>query len=292
MACSTGCDAISIFEVSSRHISCCGPQSMFDSRDLRISRRDQDHLWQTSSLDEISAEIVERPTVRTIIYVHGNWLDRCEAKVRAQLLCSRIQATCNDQPYRLILFSWPSQREPHPVQDIRQHAACTELQGTLLADFVSTLPSVDRVSFIGFSLGGRVITSALHQYACRIGVEHSSSMFNVSLIAAAIDRCWLVPGNKHGRSMEVIGHLVNLYNSRDPVLRRFRFIDTLARPVAAGLTGFPNIGDPRSSEPLAGHSRLQQYDCSAYLGLTNDEKSYFYKCPCFRHAIENLFSMH
>ena len=52
--------------------------------------------------------------------------------------------------------------------------------------------------------------------------------------ARAFDSSALAPGGKFSEAMKSIDHLVNLYNSRDPILRRFRFFDRQNEPVAAG----------------------------------------------------------
>ena len=79
-----------------------------------------------------------------------------------------------------------------------------------------------------------------------------------------------------------------MYNSRDPVLRRYRFIDRPTRPIAGGLVGFEGIGDPRVTSPLAGQIKVKQYNCGGVIGTTHSEKSYFGECPYFRVMIDHL----
>jgi hypothetical protein len=242
------------------------------------------------------------PNRLTIFYVHGNWMTRDNSRGRVQFLCRLIRCQTN-APFRMIMLSWPSQREKHPVHDIRENANCADIQAFHLAWLMRQLPPEEKVSVMGFSFGGRVVTGALHliaggcilghslnDYAGRELVEcDTTRKYRVSLCAPAIDRQWLEPNSRHGRAMSSIDHLVNLYNSRDPVLRRFRFVD-LARPIAAGFSGFPNVGDPRQTTPFTRQDRIEQYDCSDVLGGTHDERSYYTKCSCFRRAILNLFS--
>ncbi len=69
-------------------------------------------------------------------------------------------------------------------------------------------------------------------------------------------------------AMQNVEELVNIYNSRDPVLRRFRFIDRVTTPIAAGFSG---LADPRATQPLQADARIAQYDCGEAVGTSHDE---------------------
>ncbi len=166
----------------------------------------------------------------------------------------------------------------------------------------SITASTSRVSILGFSFGARTVTGALEleaggkvlcrtSLACDNGDEIDISnvpVHRVSLIAPAIDKNWLSPRGKYSHAMSRIDHLVNLYNSRDPVLRRFRFIDSVARPIAAGFAGLDAVADPPSTTPLEGQDRVEQFDCGGAIGVTHSELSYYTECSHFRTAIDNL----
>ncbi len=72
-------------------------------------------------------------------------------------------------------------------------------------------------------------------------IEHQN--IRVSLIAPAFDRNELNAGGDYELAMSRVERLVNLYNSSDPVLKRFRFID-VGSPVAAGFLGINARGNP------------------------------------------------
>ncbi len=82
--------------------------------------------------------------------------------------------------------------------------------------------------------------------------------------------------------------MVNLYNSRDPVLRRFRFISRLGDPIAAGFRGFGPIYDPRSTSPLTANDIIEQYDCGSLVGNSHNEKTYYFECSYFGKGVQNL----
>ncbi len=121
---------------------------------------------------------------------------------------------------------------------------------------------------IGFSFGGAVICGTLQLMAggsldCRTLpsplIEHQN--VRVSLVAPAFERHELNAGGDYEFALSRIDRLVNLYNSSDPVLKRFRFIDD-GSPVAAGFLGI----SARGSHALGSHPTIVQYDCTRSAG--------------------------
>jgi hypothetical protein len=231
----------------------------------------------------------------TIIYVHGNFMERDNARERVRIINSHV-ARCASEPYRLLMLSWPSQRDHRIIQDTRENAQCADAEAYYLVSLLQMVTATSqRVSLLGFSFGARTVTGALHLDAGGMlpGMpvpppSHAHTPYRVSLVAPAVDRHWLQPNGKHSQAMNSVDHLVNLYNSKDPILRRFRFIDTIASPIAAGFTGFEATADPRSTEPLIGSDRIRQYDCGSQIGTTHSERDYYGECPHFKLAVNNL----
>ena len=115
--------------------------------------------------------------------------------------------------------------------------------------------------------------------------------YRLGLVAPALDRNWIERNGRHQLALSHVESMINLYNSRDPILRRFRFIDRLSRPIAAGFAGFTGIAalaDPRATAPLSSQQRIQQFDCGSVIGTTHSEKSYYGECPYFRNLIKHL----
>jgi hypothetical protein len=232
-----------------------------------------------------------------VFYVHGNFMERTNTRNRVRIVNEYLRAR-SQRPYRLILLSWPSQRESHALRDVFENALGAEDQSLYLAWLLEKLGDRPQISLLGFSLGGRTITGALHlvsggsipghvhQNVAESGNVHT--IYRVGLVAPAVDRTWLSPNGKHHEALDRVDSLINLYNSSDPILRRFRFIDRFTRPIAAGFAGFENASNPRATEPLAGQPKIRQYDCSGVIGTTHSEKSYYAECPYFRILIDNL----
>jgi hypothetical protein len=234
--------------------------------------------------------------VLNILYVHGNFMERCNALERVRIVDSYIKQQA-DRPYRLIMLSWPSQRERKPLRDVKSNAEAAECESLYVAWILSRLRNEPQVSILGFSFGARATTGGLHLNAGGAIPGLSRSPFpeldaiyryRLGLVAPAIDRNWIENNGRHGLAMTHVDSMINLYNSRDPILRRFRFLDRIVRPVAAGFAGFESAADPVASSPLTGQTRIRQYDCGSVIGTTHSERSYYGECPYFRVLIRHL----
>jgi hypothetical protein len=300
-----------VWELSSRHLPekfrCIDPQSP----GLEALRRTETG-WQR---DDLENALVDDGRL-TIVYVHGNFMERNNARERA-LILNQYLARRSERPYRLLMLSWPSTREPHPLRDVYENAESAECQALFVGWLLERLRHHSEVSLLGFSFGARAVTGGLHfaaggtipgfQYRSIGGplqvydtidgsIESvaSAPRYRVALVAPAVDRSWLARGGKHAKGMESVSGLINLYNSKDPILRRFRFLDRLSRPVAAGFAGFvgtqgfESIANPRSSEPLENSAKVRQFDCGSVIGTTHSERSYYAQCPYFHLVLDHL----
>ncbi len=274
----------SVWEVSSRHLSGACQLNM----PLRISKV-VGCSYQPSSLAEFIADPVAFNSPQTVVYVHGNWMEWNNARERG-LYVYQLLAGQTTKPIRLILFSWPSERDGRVGPDVREKASLVNVEAYYLADFLKHVPNDRPIGMMGFSFGGAVICGTLHLLGggCLDGrslpqpiVAHPNT--RVSMVAPAFDREQLSHGGKYQLALGQIDHLVNLYNSVDPVLRRFRFIDG-GSPEAAGFLGI----SPRGGSPLATAPNIVQYDCSRAAGRTHNEVDYYRNCPAFKTALQNV----
>ncbi len=276
------CD--SVWEVSTRHLSGACHIGM----PLQISKVNGT-CYQPSSLEEFLADPVTANSPQTVVYVHGNWMEWSNARERG-LYVYQLLAAQSVGPVRLILFSWPSQRDGLPGPDVREKAALAHIESYYLADFLKHVPNDRPIGMMGFSFGGAVICGSLQLLAggsldCRALpqpiVNHTN--VRVSMIASAFDRTLLSSGNKYQLALGQMDKLVNLYNSSDPVLKRFRFIDR-GEPVAAGFLGISARTDSR----LTTDPKIVQYDCTRAAGRTHSEVDYYRHCPSFKTSLLNV----
>ncbi len=287
-----------IWELSTRHMpdrfSCINVlDPNFDVH------RFQEGCWKKGDVEQATRHDPAIPL--TIVYVHGNFMERCNARERVRIVDRYLRAKTS-VPYRLIMLSWPSQRGRKPLRDVVDNAASAECQSLYFAWILDRLRG-EQIGILGFSYGARAVTGGLHLQsgghipglcyvpATSVSQPIASPRYHVGVVAPAIDRNWLTSHGRHGHAMDHVDAMVNLYNSRDPILRRFRFLDRLSRPVAAGFAGFTGIelfSNPRSVSPLSSQPRVQQFDCGSLIGTTHSERSYYGNCPHFANVIDNI----
>jgi len=287
-----------VWELSSRHLPerfrCINPVEP----GLR-AQRPTPVGWQADALE--NALVNDGRLV--ILYVHGNFMERNNARERALILNEYLRQR-SQRPYRLLMLSWPSEREPHPLRDVYENAESAESQALFVGWLLERLSQHSDVSLLGFSFGARAVTGGLHfasggtipgyQYRPISDLQSHPRSYRLALVAPALDRGWIAKGGKHERSLDNVSGLVNLYNSQDPILRRFRFLDRIGRPVAAGFAGFighpgiEGVSNPRATEPLANSNKIRQFDCGSGIGTTHSERSYYAQCPYFGIVLDHL----
>jgi hypothetical protein len=288
-----------VWELSTRHypdrFRCLPPGSI----PIRPFKHSPGQGWE---LDSLENALVDDGRL-TILYVHGNFMERNNARDRVLIINRYLQAKAKE-PYRLMMLSWPSEREPHPLRDVYENAESAESQALVVAQILERLGNQSRVSILGFSFGARAVTGGLHfasggsvpgfSSPLQYPASNQLSNYRVALVAPAVDRNWIAPGGRHSFALDRVDGLINLYNSRDPILRRFRFLDRLSSPVAAGFAGFlgaqnlETVGAPRATQPLNTSKRIEQYDCGGLIGTTHSERSYYGECPYFGKVVDHL----
>jgi hypothetical protein len=161
------------------------------------------------------------------------------------------------------------------MRDVRVKAQRAHFEAYYLARFLSELHPDAPTSLIGSSFGARVITGALHllnggrldSYQLPRGARHSPA--RVVLMAAALHREWLLPGEYHGRAFAQTDEMLLLYNTCDRVLRRYHLLDKRTRPEALGFSGLP-------ASPASGHrEQVAQMDVCRTIGGSHRERWYF-----------------
>ena len=273
----------SVWEVSSRHLS----GSCHLGAPLRIAKL-VGCSFQPSCLEEFIADPVCLNAPQTVIYVHGNWMEWQNARERG-LYVYQLLVAQTDKPIRLILYSWPSERDGRIAPDVREKASLAHVESYYLAEFLEHVPTDQTIGMIGFSFGSAVICGTLHLLGG--GSLDGRTLpppiathrdVRVSMVAPAFDRNQLGQDGKYELAMGQVKRLVNLYNSADPVLKRFRFMDR-GSPQAAGFLGI----NARNGMRLSSHPNIEQYDCSRAAGRTHSEVEYYRNCPAFKTSLQN-----
>jgi pimeloyl-ACP methyl ester carboxylesterase len=204
--------------------------------------------WSESSVDDLLA--AEKPSAATCVLVHGNHTDRQLAISKGfEVYRTLVRGAKNGQPVRLIVWSWPSDQIPGSFrEDARIKARRTNIEAYYLARFLDRLRGENPVSLVGYSFGARVITGSLHLLGGgalanrRLSPQADSPRppFYAVLLAAAVDRQWLLEGRPHGRALSAVERMVVLVNPQDRVLRWYRFVSPGAGSEALGSKGLPS----------------------------------------------------
>jgi len=277
----------SVWLVSTRHLGSWLCEEEF-ARGLDIQRYDGQQGWQPASLSEFHAS--EDADTPTLVYVHGNRFDWREAIQHGWVAHNTlVPGPDAGPPVRFVIWSWPSDRIRGLLRDVRVKAQRAHCEAYYLAQFLSGTDPQTPPGLFGFSYGARVITGALHLLGggqlCGMKLDRplSRAPARVVLSAAAVHNDWLFPSNYHGRMIDQTGRMLLLYNSRDAVLKRYRFLDRRRHTEALGYTGLPGC--------LADHwihDRLTQIDAAPYIGRSHREISYFCCSPLmalYRHFL-------
>lgn len=225
--------------------------------------------WQPSDLESF---LSFDPSVRTIIFIHGNRITPYDAKNEGLAVYRKLANYAgNGERFRFVIWSWPSSQIPGPLRDVREKAARTGPAGCQLAWVLDQLPAEEPISLIGFSFGARIITGGLHILAggslgsCGLQehVHPQRRPFEVVLIAAALHAHWLGDGQYHGLAMTQVDRMFLVNSCQDIAMRYYRFISPNSNPQALGLCGPTNI----SAENAA---KIEMRDVGRYTGSTHN----------------------
>ncbi len=247
-------------------------------------------VWSQQSIESIKQRLAGPAGQRLIVYVHGNRMPHQAARERAQIVYQSLVHSTHCEAICFVAFSWPSEQTERLAQDVNRKKLRLNADAYYLANFIRSLEVDKPMGYLGYSFGCAIVCGAqhllvggsLHGYHLD---EPPAMLYSdrVSLIAPAFDQQDLTAVGQYSQVLVGVDKMVNLYNSIDPILRRFRFFDRSTSPTAAGYAG---ILEPRSITPLTADRKLVQYDCRS-IGRTHAELDYL-TCPCVLWAFRNV----
>lgn len=277
----------SLWEASSRALPDC-PQ-ICDEPQLELFELQQG-CWPVQPLESLKQLISTTSGQRVVIYVHGNRMSRQDLHLRALQVYRHLINSTNCEPICFIAYSWPSDRHGRVGHDVAFKRLRINADAYYLASFVQSLKLQQPIGYLGYSFGSAVVCGAHHLLAGgtlygRQLAELPTQIYpdRISLIAPAFDRQGLTAWGKYSQALVEVEKVVNLYNSVDPILKRFRFFDPGSSPVAAGFAG---ILDPSCTSPLNADQRMMQFDCRC-IGRTHLELDY-HTCSSVVYAFRNV----
>lgn len=273
-----------VWLISTRHLGCPSPDKSSDV-DLHVEYYGgEDRGWIESSFDEFLAG--SDPAQPTMIYVHGNRIEWNDAIQRGWHVRNSVLGCSQVEPVRFVIWSWPSDKIHGQFRDVRAKAARTNGEAYYLAWFVSQLDPTAPVNILGYSFGARVATGALHLLGggelAGLTMPHGQvPRIHVALLAAALHNYWLQPWACHGSALLRVDRLLVHYNSCDPYLKRYRFIEKHASPDALGYTGM-RVDDSQGAW-------IEQRDVCPIVGKSHAQANYFNSTIVTDQVRETLF---
>jgi hypothetical protein len=283
----TQCGQDALWEISSRRLPDC-PSKDFEPN-FEVTEVADGYRWP-QSLQYLQNHIVEHPEQRVVFYVHGNWMPTADARARAMAVHQRLKCISQSDPICFIAFSWPSERREGFARDLIGKKTRLDADSLYFAQVIRSLQLQQPAGFIGYSFGAAILCGAQHLLGggslCSYRLDSlppARLPADLSLIAPAFDRQDLTSRGKYHLAIQDHDSVFNLYNSMDPILKRFRFFDQDGSPTAAGFAG---LMEPRSLQPLSEDSSIRQFDCRR-IGRTHAELDYL-KCALATGAFENV----
>jgi hypothetical protein len=278
-----------VWLVSTRHLGGLpGPNKWCPPR-LCYYRYDPACGFRPASASAFSCLL--NPATITIVYVHGNRMSDQQVQRRGLMLYSLIACgAAADQPIRYVIWSWPSRPLPCRLaclRDVRVKYRRVPLQSYYLACWLSHLAPEGRVSVLGYSYGGRMILGALHLlhggalrgHTLQSSCCPSSLQVRMALWAPASQSDWLLPGRPHEYALCNVERSLVVYNSLDPVLKRYDRVILSATGPALGHVGLCGAS--------CGCSRITQIDAACIVGCHHDFLRYA-ASPYLMHCVRQI----
>lgn len=263
-----------VWLISSRCLPCprnlCSPPGP-----VKYSRRIGKRWWRSTSSEFLSTL---EPDKVTCFYVHGNRLSPSDARSQGMAMYRRLM--CQSTSIRFVIWSWPSDKIHGIVRDARQKAIRSDGEAFYLANTLADFPDDVRLSLIGYSFGGRIVTGSLHLLAGGQFCGNALARDNppdirprVALIAPAMTNAWLCPHGAHGLAAGQADRIYSTFNPLDSALKRFHVTTQKTKPRALGYCGV--------SQPCLGpHGHLvTQHNISPYVGKSHAFDAHTYSRP-------------
>ena len=241
---------------------------------LRVLHFDAEGELQPRPFGELLAQTIGRPV---LIVVQGSLTTADGALGGLLWTHSWLEENRALPPDVVVIaFDWPSQRVyRNDIRDIEEKARRAYVAGYHLARFLQAFPPESRVSLLGQSFGGRVVTSASHLLGggslnsqshdppVRLTCARPDLRLRAIALEAAFDHHWLDPGDRLDRVLVGTEGFLNLYNRRDEALGLYPFLKRSGHHRAIGRIGLQN-SDLRELGPLA--ARYEEHDVNPLLG--------------------------
>jgi hypothetical protein len=240
------------------------------------------NCWVPAGLEEyLASDVPGRPTC---FWVHG-WRIAADAAKTQGLDVYRRMACQSCRPFRLVIWSWPSEPTKTFLEDARQKACLSDVGAYPLAWLIDRTDPRVPVSLVGFSLGARMSTGALHLlgggqlagWHLHERVHPERTPCRAVLLAGALDNFSLAVGQRNGMALSQVDRMLLMVNCGDIVLKRYPML-------CPGWNGPEAIGYTGPVGHLPHHEGLRTMYVNHIVGRKHDQDPYFDSC-CILAAI-------
>jgi hypothetical protein len=210
--------------------------------------------WQAADVKAFLA--ADNPRVPTDFYIHGNSNTIEDANDHGFTVYDRLVAfAAKNLPIRFVIWSWPADPGPHPIQLIRSHAYRCDTDAWYLGWLLSRMDRRVPIGLAGYSFGARIATGAIHLIgggellgsALPLDAKAERPKIQAVLLAAAEDDNWLSPGAPNALAIPTLDRLLLINNSCDSALKHYPLMDRCTRASALGYVGLAT-SDPKISQ--------------------------------------------
>jgi hypothetical protein len=245
--------------------------------------------WHGGSLSQFLQQ--DNPARTTVVYVHGNRSAASDAIASGWEVYHALTAEISaEQHIRLVIWSWPSDQIRGPLRDARAKAARTGVESYYLARWLAEMDEAVPTRILAYSFGARISLGALHllgdgELEGRVLPDleaPSQARFRLAMIAAGADDDSLLPGDRFPLALSTSEQILNVFNTCDPALKRYRAVSRCENPVAMGYAGIYGVSILGPSAQL-----VRQMNASHIVGKSHDEMRYL-RSPVIMHELRGV----
>ena len=237
----------------------------FEPGSLVVHSRQQCQ-WVCDSLDGLLTQH-QSDDLPTIVYVHGNQTNSEWARARGLQVYGQLAAAAPCQPFRLVVWAWPSDDFGDPVRNYVPNVNRSINEGFALAWFLDTAGRTEKTRLFAYSLGCQVLLSALEYLPCEFG---NPGHYRVLALAPVVACRWPSCDCQVKTVYDELEHLVIVRNRRDYVVNLYRAGCQLARPRMAPI-------GIRQLETVDNCEKVESLDVVRWVGRVHGVQEYF-KC--------------
>ena len=220
--------------------TCQGP-ALADLLVERLAGGASCRAWEHADLRDLLAA-TDRPLV---VFIHGNRYDSDDAKSQGMRLAQRLSACRPGGPLpRVVVFSWPSQKQGVLLQDGRLKYERAYADGHYLAGFLGQIQPEQPVAIVGYSFGALVAAEALEDLAAQdlpafpgLRWAERPGRTHLVFVVPALRFDAVAPRGGFRNMLAGLERFTLLINSRDEALRFFPLLEPQVKAQAMGYVG-------------------------------------------------------